>query len=240
VSHDLRTPLAGVKAAISTLRARDVVLDVETQQELLAGAEDDVDRLTTLVADLLDLSRLEAGALSVFPKPVALEDIVPRALDYAAVGRQVKIELPPELPMVAADPVLLERVLANLVQNALRYSPDDVPVVSGSHHGDWVEVRVVDRGPGIPVADRERVFTPFQRLGDSTNHFGPGVGLGLAVSRGFAEAMGGTLTPEDTPGGGLTMVVSLPAAQLTLPAAPMNEPTPEPTALEGSASQGAT
>ena len=179
------------------------------------GAEDDVDRLTTLVADLLDLSRLEAGVLSVFPSSIAIEDVVSRALDHAAVGRDVTIDLPADLPMVNADPVLIERVVANLVQNALRYSPGDTPVVSGSNHGERVEIRVVDRGPGIKPADRERVFTAFQRLGDSTNHEGPGVGLGLAVARGFTEAMGGSLTPEDTPGGGLTMVVSLPIAEST-------------------------
>lgn len=212
VSHDLRTPLAGVKAAISTLRAEDVILDPGTQQILLAGAEDDVDRLTMLVSDLLDLSRLEAGALSVFSRAVAVEEILPRALDHAAGDREVRTDLPDDLPLVWADPVLLERVLANLVQNSLRYSPQDTPVVAASAHGAFIEIRVVDRGPGIPVAERERVFTPFQRLGDSTNQHGPGVGLGLAVSRGFTQAMGGTLTPEDTPGGGLTMVLSLPVA----------------------------
>lgn len=213
VSHDLRTPLAGVKAAVSTLRARDVVLDLDVQEELLAGAEEDVDRLTHLVSDLLDLSRLEAGALSVFTVPTALEDVVARALDHAAVGRHVDIELPDDLPLASADPALLERVVANLVQNALRYSPESAPVIRGSQHDQLVELRVVDRGPGIPEDERERVFTAFQRMDDSTNGDGPGVGLGLAISRGFTQAMGGTLTPEDTPGGGLTMNISLAVAK---------------------------
>jgi two-component system sensor histidine kinase KdpD len=117
------------------------------------------------------------------------------------------------LPEVRADPGLLDRVIANLVQNALRYNPDGTPVrLAGSAHGDVVELRVIDRGPGIPEDEREQSFAPFQRRDDTSTSATPGVGLGLAIARGFTEAMGGELTMEDTPGGGLTVVVSLPAS----------------------------
>jgi two-component system sensor histidine kinase KdpD len=128
--------------------------------------------------------------------------------DLGPAGRSVVVDVPDDLPEVQADPGLLERVLANLVANALRYSPGQTPpVVTGSSLGDRVELRVIDRGPGIPPAELDQVFAPFQRLGDTDNT--TGVGLGLALSRGLTEAMGGTLTPEETPGGGITMVVSL-------------------------------
>ena len=144
--------------------------------------------------------------------PVALDEVVPLALDdLGPIGNTVVVDVPDDLPVVLADPGLLERVVANLVGNALRYCPPGTPpLVTGSSLGVRVELRVIDRGPGIPAADLDRVFTPFQRLGDTDNT--TGVGLGLALSRGLTEAMGGTLTPEETPGGGLTMVVSLTAA----------------------------
>jgi len=129
--------------------------------------------------------------------------------DLQAAG--VMVDIPDSLPLVSADPALLERVVANLVANAVQHSPPGrPPMLTGSALGDTVELRVVDRGPGIPKEHRDQVFSPFQRLGDTDNT--TGVGLGLALSRGLTEAMGGTLSPEDTPGGGLTMVVSLPAA----------------------------
>jgi len=168
--------------------------------------------LTHLVENLLDMSRLQAGALSLFPRPVGLDEIVARALDdLDPLGRDITVEIPESLPAVLADPAILERVVVNLTENALRYSPaGKPPLLSASALGDRVELRVTDRGPGIPEEDRERMFIPFQRLGDTDNT--TGVGLGLALSRGLTEAMGGTLTAEDTPGGGLTMTVSLPAA----------------------------
>ncbi|HXZ73683.1 MAG TPA: ATP-binding protein, partial [Streptosporangiaceae bacterium] len=141
-----------------------------------------------------------------------LEEIVARALDdLGPGGRQIVVEIPDSLPEVQVDPAILERVIVNLTTNALRYSPaDQPPLLTASALGDWVELRVADRGPGIPEPDRDRVFVPFQRLGDTDNT--AGVGLGLALSRGLTEAMGGTIEPEETPGGGLTMVLSLPAA----------------------------
>jgi two-component system, OmpR family, sensor histidine kinase KdpD len=212
VGHDLRSPLASATAAVSSLRSRDVRWSEEDRDELLATAEESLDRLARLVDNLLDMSRLQAGALSISNRPVAVEEVVPRALDdLGAAGRRVVVDVPQDLPEVLADPGLLERVLANLVANAIRYSPPDAPpLVTGSSLGDRVELRVVDRGPGIPAEARDRVFAPFQRLGDTDNT--TGVGLGLALARGLAEAMGGSLAPDETPGGGLTMVVSLPAA----------------------------
>jgi two-component system sensor histidine kinase KdpD len=211
VSHDLRTPLASAKAAVTSLRSRDVNWAAEDHDELLATADESLDRLTHLVDNLLDMSRLQAGALSLFPRPVGLDEIVSRALDSLdPAARGITVDIPESLPAISVDPAILERVIVNLTENALRYSPPGrPPLLTASALGDRVELRVVDRGPGIPEKDRDRMFVPFQRLGDTDNT--TGVGLGLALSRGLTEAMGGTLTAEDTPGGGLTMTVSVPA-----------------------------
>jgi two-component system sensor histidine kinase KdpD len=212
VSHDLRSPLASAKAAVTSLRSPDVDWDVADTEELLATADESLDRLTRLVGNLLDMSRLQAGALSLFPRPTGLDEIVALALDdLGPAGRDITVEIPETLPAVRADPAILERVVVNLAENALRYSPaGKPPLLAASSLGERVELRVVDRGPGIADDDKDRVFVPFQRLGDTDNT--TGVGLGLALSRGLTEAMGGTLTAEDTPGGGLTMTVSLSAA----------------------------
>ena len=212
VSHDLRTPLASAKAAVTSLRSSDMHWDAADSAELLATADESLDRLTRLVGNLLDMSRLQAGALSLFPRPSGLDEIVAMALDaIGPAGRDITVEIPEALPAVKADPAILERVVVNLAENALRYSPaGKPPLLAASALGDRVELRVVDRGRGIPEGDRERMFVPFQRLGDTDNT--TGVGLGLALSRGLTEAMGGTLAAEDTPGGGLTMTISLPAA----------------------------
>jgi len=213
VSHDLRTPLAAAKAAVSSLRSPDVVWPPDDEAELLASADSALDRLTALVTNLLDLSRLQAGVLSVFPRPTAVEEILSPALDHIAGGHRVLLDVAPALPEVLVDPGLLEQVIANLVQNALRYAPDSQPVrLAASALGDRVELRVIDRGPGIPEVDREAVFTSFQRRDDHATSDRAGLGLGLAIARGFLEAMGGDLTIEDTPGGGLTMVAGLKVA----------------------------
>ncbi|MGY2704339.1 sensor histidine kinase [Nocardioides sp. HB32] len=209
VGHDLRTPLATAKAVVSGLRSREVTLTEEDRRELLETADDALDRLAALVDNLLDLSRLQAGAMPVRTRPIPLEDVVAAALDELAVGSvAVSIDLPEQLPEVVADPGLLERVVVNLVANAQRHAPGPVLLTAGAV-GDRVELRVVDRGPGIAVPDRDRVFVPFQRLGDSGTS---GLGLGMALSRGLVEAMAGSLTLAETPGGGLTLVISLPAA----------------------------
>jgi len=212
VSHDLRSPLASAKAAITSLRSPDMHWDAADNAELLATADESLDRLIRLVGNLLDMSRLQAGALSLFPRAAGLDEIVAQALDdLGPAGRDITVEIPETLPAVKADPAILERVVVNLTENALRYSPaGKAPVLAASALGDRVELRVVDRGPGIPEEHRDRMFVPFQRLGDNDNT--TGVGLGLALARGLTEAMGGTLTAEDTPGGGLTMTVTLPAA----------------------------
>ncbi|MEV0157900.1 DUF4118 domain-containing protein [Micromonospora sp. NPDC050686] len=212
VSHDLRTPLASAKAAVSSLRSPDVEFDAADRAELLATADESLDRLGRLVANLLDMSRLQAGALGVSASAIGLEDAVPRALDeLGPAAADVTTDIPADLPAATADPGLLERVLVNVVANALRHSPPGrSPTITASAHAGQVELRVIDTGPGIPEDQWEHVFLPFQRLGDRDNT--TGVGLGLALSRGLAEAMGGSLTPETTPGGGLTMVLRLPAA----------------------------
>jgi two-component system, OmpR family, sensor histidine kinase KdpD len=211
VSHDLRTPLASAKAAVTSLRSDDIQWAAEDYAELLATADESLDKLTRLVENLLDMSRLQAGAMSVFPRPADLSEVLARSLDdLGPGGKTVVVEIPPDLPEVFVDPGLLERVLVNLVANALRYSPSGTPpVVTASSLGDRVEVRVIDRGPGLPREAASRMFVPFQRLGDTDNT--TGTGLGLALSRGLTEAMHGTLEPEETPGGGLTMALSLPA-----------------------------
>jgi two-component system sensor histidine kinase KdpD len=169
-----------------------------------------LDKLTRLVDNLLDLSRLQAGALGIAMQPTSVAEVTALAMrDLGAAPVQVAIA--DDLPEVLADPALLERILANLLSNAVRHSPPGAaPVVNASELDDRVEIRVIDHGPGIPAAERESVFQPFQRLGDRDN--ATGVGLGLALARGLAEAMNGTVEPHSTPGGGLTMVVSLPTA----------------------------
>ncbi|MFF4457352.1 ATP-binding protein [Streptomyces goshikiensis] len=212
VSHDLRTPLAAGWAAIESLRASDVEFSEEDRDALLATADESMARLNRLVENLLDMSRLQAGALKLELRATHLMEVLPAALDgLPADAPAVDIRSLERAPAVLADPPLLERVVANLLNNAARHTPPGRQVLlTASALDDRVEIRVVDRGPGIPEADRENAFVPFQRLGDTDNT--TGVGLGLALSRGLAEAMGGTLTPEDTPGGGLTMTLSLPAA----------------------------
>ena len=212
VSHDFRTPLASAKAAVGTLRTPDLALSHEDRAELLATAEESLDRLTGLVENLLDMSRLQAGSLALVIQPIDAADVISAALSsLGQTASEVIIYVTEETPEVAADPALLERAIANLVQNALRHSPPDAPPqVTVSAFDAAVEIRVIDRGPGVPEDDWEKIFQPFQRLGDRDNT--SGVGLGLALSRGLVEAMSGTLSPEATPGGGLTMIIALPAA----------------------------
>ncbi|WP_069627635.1 sensor histidine kinase [Streptomyces niveus] len=218
VSHDLRTPLAGIKAAVTSLRSDDVEWSEDDHRELLAGIEEGADRLDNLIGNLLDMSRLQTGTVSTLIRETELDEVVPMALGGVPEG-SVVLDIPESLPMVAVDPGLLERAVANIVENAVKYSPDGTRVnVSASSLGARVQVRVVDRGPGVPDEAKERIFEPFQRHGDAPR--GAGVGLGLAVARGFVDAMDGTLTAEDTPGGGLTMVLDLTAVPGLAPAGP--------------------
>jgi len=253
VSHDLRAPLAAARASVDTLHDPRFELSAGEREELLGAAQTSLGRLSRLVEDLLDMSRLQSGALKPLVETVAVDEVIPRAIDDVptAAGRVTFAANPDGVPPALADSALLERVLANLVGNAAKHTASRIELVAGAakasnapgsastanpanpantansantantaneanpahtrndDDGDKVEIRVIDHGPGIPATDHERVFRPFQRLGDRDNT--AGVGLGLALARGLVEAMGGELRPEDTPGGGLTMVVTVPA-----------------------------
>lgn len=212
VGHDLRTPLAGIKAAVSGLRDSDLELEAQARAELLATIEESTDRLDSLVDNLLSMSRLQAGALSVHSESVALDAVVAQALLHIPAGTvPIAVDIPDDLPLAHADPGLLERVVANLVANAQAASPSGKPIrLHGRAEGDRLRLHVVDHGPGVRDADLDRIFEPFQRLHDRTTT--AGLGLGLAIARGFIEAMSGAITPSETAGGGLTMTVSIPIA----------------------------
>jgi two-component system, OmpR family, sensor histidine kinase KdpD len=210
VSHDLRTPLASIKASVSSLRQTDVDWSPADEADLLATIEQNADRLDALIGNLLDLSRLHTGSLDPFLRPTAIEEVAPVALRGLDAPGEVEIVVPEGVPLVRADPGLLERVLANIFSNALRHSPPtQLPVLRARPHGETVLLEVVDHGPGVPDDElKQRIFEPFQRFDDRN----AGVGLGLAVAKGFAEAMGGSIAAVDTPGGGLTIRVALPVA----------------------------
>ena len=209
VSHDLRTPLASIKASVSSLRQTDVEWSAADEADLLATIEQNADRLDALIGNLLDMSRLHTGSLQPFLRPVAIDEVAPVAAVGLDDSLRLEMAVPDGFPLVLADPGLLERVLANLFSNALRYSPAGrPPELHAVLDGGTVRLEVADHGPGVPDEQKERIFEPFERAGD--RH--PGVGLGLAVARGFAEAMGGRIGAFDTPGGGLTVRVTLPAA----------------------------
>lgn len=245
VSHDLRTPLAGIKTNASALKHADETWSPEVRLELLTSIEDAADQLTALVSNVLLITRIRAGALLADMQAVAVYEVVaralmstgshlesPRATGQSATTVEVGVEVDEDLPLVLADPPLLERVIANLVANALEHAADGgVVLVRAERTEVGVRVSVVDHGPGIAADRWEEAFEPFQRLGDS----GGGIGLGLATASGFCEAMGTSLSPSHTPGGGLTMSVDLKlAASDALPGAPHGSRD----AAGGSAGQG--
>lgn len=213
VGHDLRRPLAAATAAVTGLRSADVDWSSEDRNDLLETAEQSLGSLAGLVTDLLDVSRLQAGVLGVAVRPVGVEDVVLPALEELGLGpADVEIDLPEEPVQILADPGLLQRVLVNLLANAQRFNPDGQQVVlSVSRFASTADIRIIDTGPGISEQRRGEVFVPFQRLGDTDNQ--AGLGLGMALSKGFTEGMGGTLDVEDTPGGGATMVITLPLSK---------------------------
>lgn len=217
VSHDLRTPLATIKASVTSLLETGVEWPPEQALAFLVTIRDETERLNRLVGLLLDASRVQAGAVHVFFRDVTLDEVVTAAIaGLGSAGERVVVDVPETLPHVQTDPALLERVVANLVENAITWSPPDSPVaVSAGEVGGRIDLRIVDHGPGIPPDRRDDLFQPFQRLGDGER--GEGVGLGLAVSKGFLDAMGNELLVEDTPGGGTTMVIALEPAPLTRP-----------------------
>jgi two-component system sensor histidine kinase KdpD len=215
VSHDLRTPLSSIKASATSMLSDEVTWSPAAVRGFCETIDTEADRLTALVGNLLDMSRLQTGALRLAVRAVDLEEVTCAAV--ASLSRdatKVVIDVAEGLPRVVADPALLERAIANLVDNALTWNDHGHPVrLEAGECGGRIDLRVADRGPGIPPARREEVFEPFRRRGDRGKEGSDGVGLGLAVARGFVEAMGGQLTLEDTPGGGLTAVVSLTIAE---------------------------
>jgi two-component system sensor histidine kinase KdpD len=217
VSHDLRRPLAAAVAAVGGLRAAGANLSPDDRDELVATADESLATLSALVTDLLDVSRVEAGVLAVSLQPVDSAEVVVAAVEeLGAEPERLELALDPRLPMLKADPVLLQRVLVNVLANAVRHSPSGSRVrLSTSRLGGTAEIRVIDHGTGVAADRLDDMFSPFQRLGDTDNS--AGLGLGLALSRGFTEGMGGTLAPEATPGGGLTMVIALPVEDGTAP-----------------------
>ncbi|MHB8263962.1 MAG: ATP-binding protein [Acidimicrobiales bacterium] len=213
VSHDFRTPLASIKTAATGLMQPGIASDPVSAGELLTTIDAETDRLEVLVSNLLDMGRLQAGSLNVQFTPTAFDEIVSDVLDHIkGDADRVAVKLDDGTKKVMADPALLRSVVVNLLRNALAYSPLDTRVIleAGAVRNDGY-IRVVDFGPGISRAYREEVFQPFQRLGDTPS--GSGVGLGLAVARGFIEAMHGRISLDDTPAGGCTVAVMLPIAE---------------------------
>ncbi|WP_104139128.1 DUF4118 domain-containing protein [Arthrobacter sp. ZGTC131] len=239
VSHDLRTPLAGIKLAVGGLLQTAGTYTPAQQQELLETIDECTDRLAVLVGNLLDMSRITADSVRPLVRPVRWFEVVLPALHGLPAGT-VRVDLPPNMPAVDADPGLLERVIANIVENAVKYAPGSDITVTGAAGGlstatldghPCGELRIIDHGSGVPASNVVAMFRPFQRLDDIAQS--TGVGLGLAVAKGFVAAMGGSLTAQETPGGGLTMVIRLP-----LSTGSTAGPDPEPPGSAGSLSAG--
>ena len=208
VSHDLRSPLAAIRAAVDSLRSREVVWSPEDEAELLDTVDEATTRLTSLVGNLLDMSRIHTGAVTASVTDVGLASALRNALQPIDGADRIEVAVDADLT-VLADPGLLDRVLANICENAVKYTPHDAAIrIDAARDNDRVTLRIADSGPGVLDRDHERLFAPFQRLGDVPQQ--DGVGLGLAVAKGFTEAMGGTIATEGTPGGGLTFVLDLP------------------------------
>jgi two-component system sensor histidine kinase KdpD len=209
VSHDLRTPLASIKASVSSLRQTDVAWTESDKEALLATIEENADRLDGLIGNLLDMSRLHTGSLQPFLRPITIDEVAPIALRGLDAPASLRLEVPDGMPLVLADPGLLERVLANLFSNALHHSPPtQPPALQARRVNGTVVLEVIDHGPGVPDKLKTQIFEPFQRFDNRK----VGVGLGLAVAKGFTEAMGGGIVAADTPGGGLTVRITLPVA----------------------------
>jgi two-component system, OmpR family, sensor histidine kinase KdpD len=216
VSHDLRSPLTAIRVAAESLVSPSVQLDEDARRQQLETVRIESRRLDRLVANLLDLSRLQAGAAAPQRELVSVDELVGQAL--AEVPRdadQVEVLLPPEMPLVEVDAVQVERTLVNLLDNALRFTPQDRQVViEVSADGDEVAVTVSDGGPGIAGQDLDRVFEPFAQLGEDDQR--RGAGLGLAIARGFAESNGGRIWVDSAPGQGARFTVALPRAAVSL------------------------
>jgi two-component system, OmpR family, sensor histidine kinase KdpD len=210
VTHNLRTPLASIKASVSGLRQPDAMFAEEDRAELLAEIEEEADRLDRLVTNLLDASRLEAGGVTLSAHPQDLSELIGAVVDRLRPrlnGRSMCVEIPEELPPVPGDYTQIDQVVTNLLENAILHTPPGTAVVAcAARAGSVVRVEIVDHGPGVPASERERLFRPFER-GQTR---APGSGLGLTIARGFVEAHGGRLWLEDAPGAGSQFVFTLP------------------------------
>jgi two-component system sensor histidine kinase KdpD len=214
VSHDLRTPLASIKASVSSLLDPEVLWDARQRLEFLATIDQEADRLTRLVHNLLDMSRIEANALAPRLEETSLVEIAGSVVRRvrSSTSQRIDVRIPETVPPVLADPVLLEQVLANLLDNAVRYTEGSPIALVGRQIDDSVELRVIDHGPGIPVPERERIFDQFYRLKGGGRR-PEGTGMGLAICRGIVAALRGGLRVETTPGGGATFILTLPVAR---------------------------
>lgn len=217
MTHSLRTPLASIKAAVSTLRAPGARLGEREREDLLATAYEECDRLERLVTKVLELSRIRAGALEVRREPSDLADLARaavRRLRHLASRQRVRLVVDGAVPVMSVDPTMMELVLVSLLENALRFAPAGTEVEVHATLGvdGACELRVVDRGPGIPAEHHEKVFEEFVRLGGPPD--GTGAGLGLAIARAFVDAHDGTLRIEETPSGGATFVIALPVRRV--------------------------
>jgi len=211
ISHDLRTPLAAVTGALSTLVENGNALDDATRRELLETAREAAQRLNRLVGDLLDMTRLQGGALRLRKAPADIQDLIGTSLSQlgdAVTGRKIEVDVAPNIPLVSVDFALITRVLANIVENAVKYSPPETAItIRARSVGGNLEIMVADRGPGVPESNLGQMSGKFQRGRTGANN---GTGLGLAICRGFVEAHGGHITVENRPGGGLTVFFTLP------------------------------
>jgi two-component system sensor histidine kinase KdpD len=211
ISHDLRTPLAAVTGALSTLVENGNALDEATRRELLETAREAAQRLNRLVGDLLDMTRLQGGALRLRRAPADIQDLIGTSLSQlgdAVTGRKIEVDVAPNIPLVSVDFALITRVLANIVENAIKYSPPEAPItIRARAVGGNLEIMVADRGPGVLESDLVQMTGKFRRGRSGANN---GTGLGLAICRGFVEAHGGRVTVENRPGGGLNVFFTLP------------------------------
>jgi two-component system sensor histidine kinase KdpD len=217
MTHNLRTPLATIKTALSALRTAGSDPTGAPAQELLDTAYGESDRLEQLVSKVLALSRIRAGAVVARPEPVDLAEATQGAvqrLRLLAADREIELDAPADLPLVRADPALLDVTLVNVLENALRYAPDSAIEVRGRRAGSRVRIEIVDHGAGVSIADRDRMFDEFVRIDPQTTS---GTGIGLSIARAFVEAQRGDVTIEETPGGGVTVVIALPVDEGTIP-----------------------